>query len=214
MPKATIKTISMITAAVMGAAAIGADRVPVPDNQLLSLVSGRRRAGKSGTTDSLPETMRQPATRRRPPAGKPPTTAADYSALCQVGRQQPPYQILGGCAGRHPWPVNDFCLSEPGGWVSGSDRPLRWPTGVCSAGASALHGRGPPHHPLTGMECRPSEPMYLLRPPRISPCPPPAGRQPQAVAPGLFYKLPRQYHRRHDVVLGRSFLLSGSGGLR
>jgi hypothetical protein len=38
--------------------------------------------------------------------------------------------------------------SEPGGWLSGSDRPLRWPTeGMPSVGALLLQGRGFEHHP-------------------------------------------------------------------
>jgi hypothetical protein len=49
------------------------------------------------------------------------------------------------CAGRHPWPVIHTYLSEPGGWLSGSDRPLRWPTGKSSVGASALHRPGLHH---------------------------------------------------------------------
>jgi hypothetical protein len=114
-----------------------------------------------------------------------PTEELRDGPMVQVARRSSS-QRLNSCAQVAILGRSNDSASEPGGWLSGSDRPLRWPTGVCSAGASALHGRGPPHHPLTGMEGRPSKPMYLLRPPRISPCPPAAGRQPQAVRWGFF----------------------------
>jgi hypothetical protein len=84
--------------------------VPVPDKSPTPLVSGPRRAGRleRRTSKSLPETMRQPAARCRPPAGTPPTTAA-RKAL-SYGR--PPRGLLQHLAARSR-PL--ACLGRPDG---------------------------------------------------------------------------------------------------
>jgi hypothetical protein len=53
-----------------------------------------------------------------------------------------------------------LCLAEPGGWLSGSGRPLRWPTGKSSAGhLSPTWPR--PASPSAGGESEPGNRLAL-----------------------------------------------------
>jgi hypothetical protein len=86
---------------------------------------------------AVPRLLALPPARLRAPQSVParsPISVGQYRVQ-RVGRSSllvtelRPQSLAYLCAGRHPWPgYQTTCLSEPGGWLSGSDRPLRWPT--------------------------------------------------------------------------------------